>query len=98
MALNADDHLLAKPLAPVVHNMDALLNAYDSERVFGEAPAEAFVNVVERVLSPHDARDLLAYIEGRDDHTLGRGAGRAAGDRLLDSFERAHHQRESARA
>jgi hypothetical protein len=98
MALSEDDQLLAKPLAPVVHNMDVLLDTYDATRAHGEEPAEAFVDVIERVLNPDDARELLAYLEGRDDHMLGQGAGWAAGDRLLDSFERAHLDRERARA
>jgi hypothetical protein len=98
MPLDADDHLVSKPLEPVVQNMDALLDTYDSERARGEDPAEAFVHVVERVLTHDAARDLLAYLEGRDDHMLGQGAGRAAGDRLLESFEHEHLQRASARS
>jgi hypothetical protein len=97
MVLSDDDLQLAKPLAPVAHSMDALLDTYDAARVGGEEPAEAFVDVIERVLAPDDARGLLAYLEGRDDHMLGTGAGRAASDRLLDSFERAHLEREQSR-
>lgn len=98
MDLSDDDRSVPKPLAPVAHCRELLLDTYDTARAHGEDPAEAFVNSVERVLGPDDARDLLAYLEGRDDHMLGSGAGRQAGDQLLESFEAAHLERATLRA